>query len=143
MRQKGAGAQLIAGSASGKRSRIQAFRSKNVGHAVLDRKRFSSGNSRRAWRLWHCDAIRYSSIWTLGSFRLLWERFDIAVRQAEYFKNPFQHLVLFLRSENFAAGAQELGGYDLRTRNNPRRALAELADSLIFAPRSFSVAGIY
>lgn len=44
---------------------------------------------------------------------LVWERFDIVVRQSEYFKPPFQKFLKFLSSERFRARAREFGGYDI------------------------------
>lgn len=44
---------------------------------------------------------------------LLWERFDIAVRYRDYFRQPFQTLLDFFRAPAFAARARELGGYDV------------------------------
>jgi putative molybdopterin biosynthesis protein len=111
MRQKGAGAQLL----------LEALLAK-ADYRLSDLKTSdtpcSTGNDLAlAIRAGRGDCgIATRSVATafgLGFIPLLWERFDIAVRQAEYFKNPFQHLVLFLRSENFAARAQELGGYDI------------------------------
>ena len=43
---------------------------------------------------------------------IVWERFDLAVRQRDYFRAPLQSFFGFLRSEAFAARARELGGYD-------------------------------
>jgi putative molybdopterin biosynthesis protein len=44
---------------------------------------------------------------------IVWERFDIAMRQRNYFHDPLQAFLGFLRSEAFATRAQELGGYDV------------------------------
>ncbi|HVZ52888.1 MAG TPA: helix-turn-helix transcriptional regulator [Pseudolabrys sp.] len=44
---------------------------------------------------------------------IVWEPFDLVMRQRDYFHPPLQALVTFLRSGDFAARAQELGGYDL------------------------------
>jgi excisionase family DNA binding protein len=44
---------------------------------------------------------------------IVWEHFDLAMRQRDYFHPPLQALIRFLRSEELAARAQELGGYDL------------------------------
>ena len=44
---------------------------------------------------------------------LVWERFDLVMRQREYFRPPLQALFGFLRSPAFAARAREMGGYDL------------------------------
>jgi excisionase family DNA binding protein len=43
---------------------------------------------------------------------LAWERFDLAMRQRDYFLPPLQALCGFLRAEAFRARARELTGYD-------------------------------
>jgi excisionase family DNA binding protein len=45
---------------------------------------------------------------------IVWERFDLVMRQRDYFHPPLQALMRFLRSPAFDARAQELGGYDVR-----------------------------
>ena len=49
----------------------------------------------------------------LGFVPIVWERFDLAVRQRNYFHAPLQAFLGFLRSETFATRARELGGYDI------------------------------
>jgi excisionase family DNA binding protein len=44
---------------------------------------------------------------------IVWERFDLAMRQRDYFHAPLQALIRFLRSEAFSARAQEMTGYDV------------------------------
>ena len=44
---------------------------------------------------------------------IVWERFDLLMRQRDYFRPPLQALLRFFRSEELAARAQEMGGYDL------------------------------
>ena len=44
---------------------------------------------------------------------LIWERFDLVMRQRDYFGVPVQTLMAFLRSSAFAAQAGEMGGYDI------------------------------
>jgi excisionase family DNA binding protein len=44
---------------------------------------------------------------------ILWERFDLVMRQRDYFRPPLQKLVAFARGPAFAARAAELGGYDV------------------------------
>jgi excisionase family DNA binding protein len=44
---------------------------------------------------------------------LLWERFDLALRQRDYFQPGPQALFAFLRTPAFAAHAAELTGYDV------------------------------
>ena len=45
---------------------------------------------------------------------IVWEPFDLAMRQRDYFRPALQTLLKFLRSDGLAARAQEMGGYDLR-----------------------------
>ena len=44
---------------------------------------------------------------------LLWERFDLVVRQRHYFRLPLQAFMGFLRSPALQQRAHELGGYDV------------------------------
>lgn len=44
---------------------------------------------------------------------LVWEPFDLVMRQRDYFQPPLQSLFNFLHSEELIARARELGGYDL------------------------------
>jgi excisionase family DNA binding protein len=44
---------------------------------------------------------------------IVWERFDIAMRQRDYFRAPLQAFLSFLRGDAFAGRARELGGYDI------------------------------
>jgi putative molybdopterin biosynthesis protein len=44
---------------------------------------------------------------------IVWEHFDLAVRQRDYFHVPMQTLIRFLQSDEFAERAWELGGYDM------------------------------
>jgi excisionase family DNA binding protein len=44
---------------------------------------------------------------------LVWERFDIAARQRDYFREPLQRFFAFLRAPEFLARAGEMGGYDV------------------------------
>lgn len=44
---------------------------------------------------------------------LLWERFDLATRNRDFFRPALQRLLTFLRSPEFAARAKEFGGYDI------------------------------
>jgi molybdate-binding protein len=48
----------------------------------------------------------------LGFVPLAWERFDLALRQRDYFLPTMQSLFKFLRAEPFHARARELTGYD-------------------------------
>jgi putative molybdopterin biosynthesis protein len=53
---------------------------------------------------------------------IAWERFDIAMRQRDYFRPPLQAFIGFLRSQPFAARAKELGGYDVTDAASVRHA---------------------
>lgn len=53
---------------------------------------------------------------------ILWERFDLAIRQRDYFRPPLQRLLRFLTAPAMAARAKELGGYDLSTTGQVRYA---------------------
>lgn len=44
---------------------------------------------------------------------IVWEPFDLVVRQRDYFRPSLQALFKFLHSDEFAARAQEMGGYDM------------------------------
>jgi putative molybdopterin biosynthesis protein len=44
---------------------------------------------------------------------IVWEPFDLVMRQRDYFHAPLQALIDLLRADEFAARARELGGYDI------------------------------
>jgi len=44
---------------------------------------------------------------------IVWEPFDLLLRQRDYFRPPMQALIRFLRSDELIARAQEMGGFDL------------------------------
>jgi putative molybdopterin biosynthesis protein len=44
---------------------------------------------------------------------IVWEPFDLVMRQRDYFHPPLQALIRFLQSDELAARAQEMGGFDL------------------------------
>jgi molybdate-binding protein len=44
---------------------------------------------------------------------LIWEQFDLMMRQHDYFQAPLQTLFNFMRSPDLATRARELGGFDL------------------------------
>jgi len=44
---------------------------------------------------------------------IIWEPFDLVMRQRDYFQPPMQSLINFLHSEELRTRARELGGYDL------------------------------
>ena len=49
----------------------------------------------------------------LGFVPITWERFDLVIRQRDYFRPPLQAFMRFVRTEPFMTHARELGGYDL------------------------------
>src|SRR5450830_295999 len=51
---------------------------------------------------------------------IVWEPFDLVMRQRDYFRPPLQALLKFLHSSELAARAQEMGGYDLRDAGSVR-----------------------
>jgi len=44
---------------------------------------------------------------------IVWEPFDLLMRQRDFFRPPLQALMRFLRSDDFVARARELGGFDV------------------------------
>jgi molybdate-binding protein len=44
---------------------------------------------------------------------ILWEPFDLVMRQRDYFRPPLQALMRFLRSDAFRTRASELGGFEV------------------------------
>jgi excisionase family DNA binding protein len=46
---------------------------------------------------------------------IVWEPFDLVMRQRDFFQPPLQALLKFLQSDEFAARARELGGYDIQS----------------------------
>jgi excisionase family DNA binding protein len=53
-----------------------------------------------------------ASAYALGFVPLTWERFDLVLRQRDYFQPHAQALFALVRSTAFGDHAQELGGYD-------------------------------
>lgn len=54
---------------------------------------------------------------------IVWEPFDLLMRQRDYFRPPMQALIGFLRSDELLARAQEMGGFDLATAGSVRFAV--------------------
>ena len=44
---------------------------------------------------------------------IVWEPFDLLMRQRDYFRPPMQALIRFLQTDEVRARAQEMGGFDL------------------------------
>jgi putative molybdopterin biosynthesis protein len=51
---------------------------------------------------------------------IVWEPFDLVMRQRHYFHPPMQALIHFLQSDELAARAQEAGGFDLAAAGSVR-----------------------
>jgi putative molybdopterin biosynthesis protein len=51
---------------------------------------------------------------------IVWEPFDLLLRQRDYFQPPLQALFRFLHSEELAARAREMGGFDLNVAGSVR-----------------------
>ena len=51
---------------------------------------------------------------------IIWEPFDLVMRQRDYFRPPLQALVKFLHSRELTARAKEMGGYDLTDKGSVR-----------------------
>jgi excisionase family DNA binding protein len=49
----------------------------------------------------------------LDFVHVVWEPFDLVMRQRDYFRPPLQALLKFLQSQDLRTRARELGGYDL------------------------------
>ena len=58
----------------------------------------------------------------LGFVPLLWERFDLVLRQRDYFRPPLQSFFTFVASPPLAARAAEFGGYDVSVAGQVRYA---------------------
>lgn len=56
----------------------------------------------------------------LDFISIVWEPFDLVMRQRDYFRPPLQALLKFLHSQDLAARARELGGYDLNAAGTVR-----------------------
>lgn len=53
---------------------------------------------------------------------LMWERFDLVMRQRDYFRQPIQTLLKFFRAREFTQRAKEMGGYDIASAGDVRYA---------------------
>jgi len=71
----------------------------------------------QAIRAGHADAgiatRSVANVAGLDFVPILWEPFDLVMRQRDYFRPPLQALMCFLRSDAFRARANELGGFDV------------------------------
>jgi putative molybdopterin biosynthesis protein len=51
---------------------------------------------------------------------IVWEPFDLVMRQRDYFRPALQALIKFLHANELVVRAQEMGGYDLRDAGSVR-----------------------
>ena len=51
---------------------------------------------------------------------IVWEPFDLVMRQRDYFRPALQALVKFLHAPEIEARAKEMGGYDLSAAGSVR-----------------------
>ncbi len=49
----------------------------------------------------------------LDFISIVWEPFDLVMRQRDYFRPSLQALLKFLHDDDLKARAQEMGGYDV------------------------------
>jgi excisionase family DNA binding protein len=111
MRQKGAGAQLLlerlarlAGLDPGRIKAADAPSPTGADLALAIRAgRADAGLATRAVALSH----------GLGFVPLIWERFDLALRERDYFSEPIQAALALTRRPVFTEHAHDLGGYRL------------------------------
>jgi putative molybdopterin biosynthesis protein len=54
---------------------------------------------------------------------LRWERFDLVLRQRDYFQRPMQALLKLMWSRSFRDQAAELGGFDVAETGSVRFAI--------------------
>jgi excisionase family DNA binding protein len=54
-----------------------------------------------------------ATAYAVGFMPLIWERYDLVLRQRDYFQPPVQKLFGLVRTAAFGAHADELGGYDV------------------------------
>jgi molybdate-binding protein len=58
----------------------------------------------------------------LGFVSLAWERFDLVVRQRDYFREPLQTFFAFLKTPVMQRHADDAGGYDISVAGEVRYA---------------------
>lgn len=120
MRQKGAGAQMLLdvmlerlGVKAGEVKQLAAPRltGPDLANAIAHGEADCGVATRSAAKAARLDFVP-----------LLFEHFDLALRQADYFRPPMQALVKTLRSESFRQQAQALAGYDVSEAGEVRSA---------------------
>jgi excisionase family DNA binding protein len=119
-RQPGAGAQLLL------LTRL-ARAGVEPGALNLIKSRYATGSDlAQAIRAGHADcgiATRaVARAVGLDFVALRWERFDLVLRQRDYFQPPMQALLKFMRSTSFRDQSAELGGFDVTETGSVRLA---------------------
>jgi putative molybdopterin biosynthesis protein len=121
MRQKGAGAQLLLLSLL-HRAKSSVDKLNAVGPVCP-----TGSDVAQAIRAGRADvgvATRSVAIAAgLDFIPIVWESFDLVMRQRDYFRPPLQALMKFMHSRELAAPAQEMGGYDLASAGSVRFAI--------------------
>jgi putative molybdopterin biosynthesis protein len=117
MRPKGAGAQLLLLALLGRaRSTLDALQTAPMCPTGPD-----IAQAIRAGRADTGIATRsVANAAGLDFVPIVWEPFDLLMRQRDYFRPPLQALMRFLRSDDLAARAREMGGFDLTTAGTVR-----------------------
>ena len=117
MRPKGAGAQLLLLALLGRaRSTLDALQTAPMCPTGPD-----IAQAIRAGRADTGIATRsVANAAGLDFVPIVWEAFDLLMRQRDYFRPAMQSLVQFLRSQDLAARAGEMGGFDLSTAGTVR-----------------------
>jgi excisionase family DNA binding protein len=119
-RQPGAGAQLLLLT-------LLARAGVEPGALNLIKSRYATGSDlAQAIRAGHADcgiATRaVARAVGLDFVALRWERFDLVLRQRDYFQPPMQALLKFMRSTSFRDQSAELGGFDVTETGSVRLA---------------------
>ena len=117
MRPKGAGAQLLLLALLGRaRSTLDALQTAPMCPTGPD-----IAQAIRAGRADTGIATRsVANAAGLDFVPIVWEPFDLLMRQRDYFHPPLQALMRFLSSDDLAARAGEMGGFDLTTAGTVR-----------------------
>ncbi len=120
-RRQGAGAQLLLLA-------LMARAGADMDTLNLVKPRYATGSDlAQAVRAGHADcgiATRaVARAIGLNFVTLTWERFDLVLRQRDYFQPPMQTLLDFMRSPAFREQAADLGGYDVANTASVRLAM--------------------
>lgn len=118
MRPKGAGAQLLLLAML---HRAEATMDKLVAIAPVCPTGPDIGQAIRAGRADTGIATRaVADAAGLDFVSIVWEPFDVVMRQRDYFRPALQALIKFLHSDELSQRAREMGGYDLKDTGSVR-----------------------